>query len=473
MTRQEQQSKLDEFIQRPRRAVWVLAGPMMVSFTVHALYHFVDMVFIGQLGAMELAAATFVGALYFVAIAVGVGFTTGVTANVAQAIGRRDKQGADQFSSNALGIGVAIGSAFAIIGLLAGEYIMPVLGAAGKSSEFAWQYFEILSLGMPFMFASMSIRSVLTGEGDAKTPMNVMITSAIINACLDPVFIFTLGLGIRGAAIATVIAQTYSLLVFSYIAFVRKSSYVRFRLSLLKPRASIVAAIARIGLPAAAGQIIMAFGSGLMNRAIATFGQTAVAGYGAGSRVDMMVTLPIVGLASASVSVVGMFAGASRPDLVRSTALYTYRWVVTFALIMGTGAFLASKSVIGIFTEDPHALNVGKTYLSYMVFAYPLMAFSMTSGRLLQGLGYGMPPLIITATRVLLIGVPGAYAAVYLFGAPIHWVWISIIAGGVAANLLAFLWVRHHIWLRDPTIRVGKARESVPPVHENSTAILD
>jgi putative MATE family efflux protein len=295
----------------------------------------------------------------------------------------------------------------------------------------------------------------------------------VLNAVLDPVFIFVLGLGIRGAAISTVVAQVFSLSVFSYLAFIKKSMYVRFKLSLLKPRWDLVSPIIRIGLPAAASQLIMAFGSGLLNRVLATFGQEAVAGYGAGSRVDMIVALPMVGLASATVSVVGMFAGARRADLVRSTALYTYRWVITFALVMGVCAFLASKSVIGIFTQNPYSLEVGRTYLTYMVFAYPLMAFGMTSGRILQGLGYGIPPLIITATRVLLVGVPGAYISVYLFGAPIQSVWISIIAGGVVANVLAFIWVRKYIWRRDPTIQAGEARESIPTPSEKSPPTLD
>ncbi len=448
---QERESRLDEFIRRPRRAVWVLAGPMMVGFTVHALYAIVDAAFIGQLGPMALAAATFVGTLFFVAIALGVGFATGVTANVAQAVGRRDKQTADHLASNSLGLGLIIGITLALTGLVFGQRIMPLLGAEGESAELAWQYFQVMSLGMPFMFVSMAIRAVLTGEGNAKTPMIVMSIATLINAGLDPVFIFVLDLGIRGASLATLVAQSFSLVTFCYIAFVRKRAFVSFRLSLLGLKRNLIWSIVRIGLPTAAGQFVMAVGMGLINRVLAVFGQTAVAGYGAGSKIDLIVALPIIGLASATVSVIGMFAGAGRADLVRSTTLYTYRWVVSLAVVIGVSAFLASRPVIGLFTDDPYALKIGVTYLSYMVFAYPLMGFGMTSGRILQGLGHGMPSLVITTLRVLLIGIPGAYVSVYLFDAPIESVWQWMIASGVVANILAFIWVRSAVWKRDPT----------------------
>ncbi len=453
-------SRLDEFIDKPKRAIWVLAGPMIAGFAVHAVYSFVDMIFIGQLGPMALAGSTFVMPLFFVAIALGVGFATGVTATVAQAIGRRDKKEADHLASNALVLGILIGVVFAVCGLTLGKLLMPVLGAEGESAELAWQYFEVLSAGMPLMFVSMSIRAVLTGEGDAKTPMIVLTIATLLNLALDPLFIFTLGLGMRGAAFATLASQLFSLITFSYIVFVKKSSFVRFRLSLLRPSARLLAPILRIGLPAAAGQLAMALGSGLLNRVLASFGQIAVAGYGAGSRVDLIVAMPMIGLASAAVSVIGMFAGAGRGDLVRSMALYTYRWSILLATIVGLCAYLSSRWVIGWFTDDPLVIEIGRTYLGYMVFAYPMMGIGMTSGRILQGLGYGMPSLIITVLRVLIVGVPGAYIAIYCFDAPIEAAWLSIIVGGLVANVLAIAWVRKYVWKTDPTVRATKSAAS-------------
>jgi len=279
-----------------------------------------------------------------------------------------------------------------------------------------------------------------------------------INLVLDPLFIFTFGMGIGGAALATLVAMLFSCVVYSYIAFVKRRLFTRFRSRLLVPGRAWIRLIGTVGLPAAGNQLVIALGMGLTNRVLAEFGQIAVAGYGAGSKVDMIVVLPVLGLASASVTVVGMFAGAGRSDLVRSTAVYTFRLAVTAAVVFGLGVYLGARPIVGLFTDDPYALTVGCQYLGYMVFAYPLMAFGITAGRLLQGIGYGMPALIISALRVVVIAVPTAYAAVYLFGAPIQSVWISYIGAGLISNVLAFLWIRAYIWKRDPSLRAAQTQ---------------
>ena len=150
-------------------------------------------------------------------------------------------------------------------------------------------------------------------------------------------------------------------------------------------------------------------------------------------------------------SIVGMFAGAKRTDLVRRVVMYTFRSVMLITAVIGLVAFFASTWIVSLFTTDPHALQIGHLYLRYIVFAYPLMAFGITSGRILQGLGKGIPPLIITLLRVLLIGVPASYIAVYEFGAQIQSIWLSMISGAFIANIVAFVWIRRFIWKETPS----------------------
>ncbi len=450
--------RLDEFMERPKRAVWVVAAPMMAGFMVHAFYAIVDAAFIGMLGPEALAAATYVGAFFFAAIAFTNGLATGITATVAQAVGRRDSERTHRLASNGLTLGLLIGVLFAAAGLLFGRELIALMGATGKSADLAWDYLTPICIGMPLFFISTAVRAVLNGEGDARTPMIILTIATLANVILDPIFIFTLGWGIKGAAYATVLAQTIALSCFGYVVFIRRSTRARFRLSLMPPKSTFIREIAAVGIPMTAAHIIMAAGLGLTNKVVSTFGQIAVTGYGAGSKVDMLVALPVLGLAAASVTVVGMFAGAGRTDLVRSTALYTFRWAITTAVVLGAGAFLISGTLIGIFTDDPTALKIGREYIHFTVFAYPFMAFGMTTGRILQGLGFGVPTMIITALRVIVIGVGGSYIAVFGFGAPIEAVWISFICGGFFANVLALYWVRKYVWKSDPCVVAGRAR---------------
>jgi putative MATE family efflux protein len=464
-------NRLDDFIRSPKRSVWMMALPMMAAFATHAFYMVFDMAFIGRIGSSALAAAQFVGALFFGVIALNIGFTTGVTAVVARAVGERDRPLAERTAGNAMGLGLVLGVAIAGIGYTAAPTLIPLLGATGETTELALQYFEVLCIGMLFMFVSGAIRAVLTGEGDAKTPMAVVIIATFINLILDPVFMFVLGFGIRGAAMATVTSQLFTVTAFCYVAFVKRRSYIPFRWSIdrLRPRAHLIAPIFKIGLPAAMVQLVMSFGAILYNRIIAEFGQAAVAGYGAGSKVDMIVAMPIMALASAVLSVVGMFAGAKRYDLVRKIILYAFRTVLLITFVFCAVAFVASSHIIGIFTADPVALETGRVYLRYMVIAYPLMAIGVTSGRVLQGLGQGIPPLVIAVMRVLLIGVPASFVSVAYYGAPIETIWISMIAGGLAADVLALYWIRHYGWKREP-LPVGKPRpESAPAIEPKAS----
>ena len=270
---------------------------------------------------------------------------------------------------------------------------------------------------------------------------------------LDAVFIFVLDLGLRGAALATGASVLVSLGTFAYLILKRRTTYVRFRLPNLAPSRPVLGRLFGLAAPTAAGMVVMSVGGLLLNRLLSGFGEVAVAAYGAASKVDMIVALPIIGLASASVSVVGMFAGAGRRDLVRSTALYTYRWALLLASLIGVAAFLGSSAILGIFTSDAEAIAIGHTYLGFMVVAYPMMAFGMTSGRLLQGTGHGLPSLVITSFRVLMVGIPLAYTAVLVFDAPIEAVWASVLTGGLCSTVLSIWWVRKLIWLSDPTVR--------------------
>jgi putative MATE family efflux protein len=420
---------------------------------VQTLYIVVDTAFIGSLGTDELAAATFVAPLFFLMIALTMGIGTAVTALVAQSVGRDDTRGADAAAGTAISSGLFLGVLLGGIGLTGGRWILGALGAEGRVVDLGWEYFQVLTAFMPLFFLSAVLRSILTGEGDAKTPMIVLGISTLVNIVLDALFILVLDMGLRGAAVATTVAVVISVCVFSILLLRRESAFVRLRVSALVPSRPVLVQLYGLALPIAASMVVMSAGTILFNLILADFGSVAVAAYGVASKVDMIVVLPIFGLSGAAVTVVGMFAGAGRTDLVRSTALYTYRWAITIAAVIGGLAFLTSGSILRVFTSDPTALAIGSTYLAFMIFMYPMMAVGMTTGRLLQGLGHGFPALFITTLRVLLVGAPVAWVAVHVFDQSIRGVWIGILTGGVFATICSILMVRQLMWRSDPTLK--------------------
>jgi putative MATE family efflux protein len=450
--------RLQQFLDAPRRALWIMALPMMAGMTVHTMYIVADTAFIGALGTDELAAATFVAPLFFLMIALTMGIGTAVTALVAQSVGRGDAQAADAAAGTAISSGLLLGFLFGVVGLAGGRWVLAAMGAEGRVVDLGWEYFQIVAVFMPLFFVSAVLRSILAGEGDAKTPMIVLTIATAANIALDALFIPVLGWGLRGAAAATTLAVVISVSAFSFLLLRRESAFVRLRVSAMVPSREVLVKLYGLAIPIAASMVVMSVGAIFYNVILADFGSVAVAAFGAASKVDMIVVLPIFGLSGAAVTVVGMFAGAGRSDLVRSTALYTYRWAITIAAVIGGLAFLTSGSILRVFTSDPTALAIGSTYLGFMIFAYPMMAVGMTTGRLLQGLGHGFPALFITTLRVLLVGVPVAWLAVNVFDQSIRGVWIGIVTGGAFATICSILMVRYLMWQSDPTLKAVARR---------------
>lgn len=225
--------RLQEFLANPTRALWVMAVPMIAGMTVHTMYIVADTAFIGSLGTDELAAATFVAPLFFVMIALTMGIGTAVTALVAQSVGRGDARGADAAAGTAISSGLFLGVLFGGVGLASGRWMLGALGAEGLVAELGWEYFQVLAAFMPLFFVSSVLRSILAGEGDAKTPMIVLAFSTVANIALDALFILVLGMGLPGAAVCDGPGgRDLGDVVFCAVAApkigVRPSSYVNF-----------------------------------------------------------------------------------------------------------------------------------------------------------------------------------------------------------------------------------------------------
>ncbi|MBN2359375.1 MAG: MATE family efflux transporter [Deltaproteobacteria bacterium] len=448
--------RLDEFLRRPQRAVWVIALPMMAGMILQVLFNVVETAFVGRLGHEALAAMTVVFPLLFSMISLVNGIGSGVTVLVAQAIGRRDQEEAERVGGTSIALGLGLGLAIAALGALCGRPLIARLGGSTAVADLGWSLFLILVLTSPLLFVSAFLRFVLMGEGDTRTPLLVFVGITLVNVSLDPIFIFGLGLGIAGAAVAAAISQALMLLVFLYLMLWRRRNLVKLRARHLWPRWSTVRAVLTIGVPASLAQLTMSIGFMFLNRAVGSFGDQALAAFGVGARIDNIVGMPVLGLAAGSVAAIGMFAGAGRADLVRDVSWYTLRWATGIATVIGVLAFAASVPIMHVFTSDQPTIAIGRHYLRYMVFAYPAFAVAMVASRILLGIGYPNVSLAIIAVRLFVFAVPIAYVSVFLFGAPLDGIWAGLLSGTVVAAVASALCLRWLVWRRDPTVRAGR-----------------
>lgn len=435
-------SRLQEFLANPKRGLWVLSLPMMLGMLVQTTYALVDMLFVGRVSSEALAALAFNLPVLFFAYGIIIGLGNGVTAVVAQYIGAQDKTNADRSAEHAVGLGAVLSAILTLAALLWGRQLLAAVGVLPGILTLAWQYFQVISAGITFTVTSSFSGAILFGEGDMRTPMMIQMSGTILNALLDPIFIFGLGMGIRGAAVATVISQALAAVVYVVILFFKKHSYISFDLANFKLRVSIVGDIFRIGLPASAAFLVMSFGVAVFNKILSSFSGDAVAAYQVGNRLDHIFLLPTLAMASALVTLVGMFHGAGRHELIRQVIAYAMGRAMLIAAAVGTAFFVFAPHIVSIFSDDPEIRVIAASYLRIVVFSYPFIVVSMFSARTLQGLGHGVPMLVLATLRMFLISAPLALVFIYWLEKPIVWVWIAMVSGVMCSSLIGLVWMR-------------------------------
>ena len=445
----ESKPRLKTFLDNPSKALWSLAIPIMFGMGIQTLYNLVDMIFIGTLGGQSITGIAFNMPLFFLVLGLTMGLGTGVTASIARFIGQNNKKEADNSAEHAIFMAVVISLFLSSLGLLFGERILSLFGAEGEILSIGWEYLHVMCVGMPFMIFSGFFRSILAGEGDMKLPMMVAGLGTVLNIILDPIFIFDLenygglgfGLGVAGAAMATVISQVIVFCVFIYMLFVKKHSYITFRLKDFSFSSDIIWDIVKVGLPASLSMVVMAIGQGVFNKILIHFSADTVAAYQVAGRLDMLVFLPIFSIAASLTTLVGMFFGAKEYDILRFTIKYGIMSAFCITVLSSVLIYLFADLAVGFFTDDELIISIAVTFLKLFAFVYPLISVGITTGRVLQGLGKGLPVLVITIVRVLGVSAPLAFLFIFYMGKPVEWVWYSMMISTIVAFSIAVIWL--------------------------------
>ena len=448
-TNTESKSRLKTFLANPSKALWSLAIPIMFGMGIQTLYNLVDMIFIGRLGGHAITGIAFNMPLFFLVLGLTMGLGTGVTASIARFIGQDNKKEADNSAEHAVFMAVIISLSLSSIGLMFGKTILALFGAEGEILSLGWEYLHVMCVGMPFMIFSGFFRSILAGEGDMKFPMMVAGLGTVLNIILDPIFIFELesyggfglGLGVAGAAMATVISQVIVFSVFVYMLFVKQHSYITFRLKDFSFSMDIIWDIVKVGLPASLSMVVMAIGQGVFNKILIHFSTDTVAAYQIAGRIDMLVFLPIFSVAASLTTLIGMFFGAKEYDALRFTIRYGIMSAFFITVLASIFIYFFADLAVGLFTDDELIISIAVTFLRLFAFVYPLISIGITTGRVLQGLGKGLPVLIITIVRVLGVSAPLAVFFIFYMDKPVEWVWYSMMVSTIVAFTIALTWL--------------------------------
>ena len=433
------ESRLNHFINNPKRALWSLAIPMMAGMSIQSIYMLVDTAFIGHyVGGDALAALGYVFPIFFIILGITFGLGTGVTTVIAQYIGSGEKKMADNSAEHSIVLAAILGLFIILTGYILGEQVLLFQGASGKALDYAFDYYPLMLIGSIFMVFAVFFRSILSGEGDNKMPMIILGTGTIINIILDPIFIYLFA--IKGAAFATMISQIIVCIIFIYMMFFKKHSYISFTLKDFSFNLEIISNIVKLGIPASISMVIMAFGTIIFNGILNS--SDAVAAYQSAGRLEHMFFLPIISIAHSLVTLSGMFYGAKRIDLLNVVVNYGINIGLVFSLFFGFIFYFFSDRLLLGFTDSEIIINIGTGYFKVLVFSFPFIAIGMTCSRVMQGLGHGSPMLIITTMRVILISAPFALYFTRILNKPIEFVWYSMLISSFFASSIAFFWMK-------------------------------
>ena len=435
-------SRLKAFVDNPSKSLWTLAIPIIAGMGIQTLYSIVDMIFIGRISGSAIAAVAFNFPIFFFVMGISFGLGSGVTASIARFIGSDDKVNADNAAEHAILIAIVISALLTSLGLLYGKQILLKIGCTPEVLPEAWEYLKVSCYGISFGVFSGFFRSILAGEGDMKFPMILAGFGTILNIILDPIFIFTLGFGVAGAAWATTISQMIVFVIFIFMLFVKEHAYVKFQLRDFSLSKYILIDIIKVGLPASLSMIVMAVGQLIFNRMLATFSTDAVAAYQVGGRIDMVVFLPIFGIASALTTMVGMYFGANEIDKIRYITKYGISRAFIITSIGSILLYVFAPVIISGFTDEIVIKNIAVDYLRVISLLFPFISIGLTIGRILQGLGLGMPSLIITTIRVIGVAGPLAYYFIYMLGKPVEWMWYAMFISGIMATMISIFWLK-------------------------------
>ena len=437
----QRKTPLKSFLNNPVKSMWNLAIPIMIGMGIQTLYTIIDMIFIGRLGGDAIAAVAFNMPLFFFIMGLSFGLGNGVTASIARFIGAEDKVNADNSAEHALAFAFIISTVLTLSGLFYGKRILSFMGCTNEILPLAWDYLRISCYGISFGVFSGFFRSILAGEGEMKLPMIVAGLGTVLNTILDPIFIFYLDYGVSGAAWATTISQIIVWCIFVYMLFIKDQTYVQFKLKDFSPSSYIMLDIVKVGVPVSMSMIVMALGQLVFNRLLVKFSTSAVAAYQIGGRIDMLVFLPIFGIASALTTIIGMFYGANEIDKIKFISWYGIKSSVIITSICSIFLFLFAPIVISVFTSDSYIQEISIYYLRTISILFPFISIGLTIGRILQGLGTGMPSLIITIIRVIGVAGPLAYYFTYVMNKPVEWIWYSMFISGIFATFISVTWI--------------------------------
>ena len=448
MNGNDNSNSVDIMLGNPKKALISMSIPLIISLLISSLYNLIDAAWVSGLGADALAGVGFFTPIFMILVGFGNGLGAGAAFAISKYVGEENKQKADNASVHSIFIDIIVS---VIITIILWILLVPILNAmgVGQTIGFATDYGNIIVLGSIFIILSNALYGIYRGEGDSTRPMYAMIASAILNMILDPIFIYNLNLGVKGAAIATLISAIFVIFMLMYWSYIKKNTYLKPILSNFKFKKNISFDIIKVGIPASIQLLNNAFFAAVFSALLAFLSSTdSVAVYSTGWRIVIIGTTPILAIGTALISVIAANYGAKNYKNIQIAHRYAMKISMVFAFAVAIITNVFAGDIASIFASSGTSVRIASeltSFLAWIVIYYPTMAVGVASTYVFQGVGKGITAMFQTIMRetgftlffAVLLGV------VFDFG--VWGAWMGIVLGEIVSNNITLIWADLHI----------------------------
>jgi putative MATE family efflux protein len=392
-----------------RRAVFLLAVPMVLELVLESTFAVVDIFFVGKLGSSAVATVGLTETMLFILYAIGMGLAMAVTAVVARRIGEGKREEAAITAVQAIWLALLASAPFAIVGIVFAQDILRLMGADEWTLTHGYPYMQWALGGNAVIMLLFTMNAIFRGAGDAAAAMRVLWVANALNIILDPILIFGFGpipaLGIEGAAIATTIGRGAGVLMQLWILF-RGSEHLRVMRSQLAWHGAIVWNVLRTSF-GGIGQMLVAMTSWIfLMRILAGIGSEAVAGATIAIRVMMFTMMPAWGMSNAAATLVGQNLGAQQPARAEASVWRIGAYNMVYLLAVSVAFFAIPEELMGIFTADAAVITIGAEWLRILSYSLFVYGWWMVSVQAFNGAGDTATPTWINVVFFWLIQIP-------------------------------------------------------------------
>ena len=393
-----------------------LGVPTMVGMMVSALYSVVDAYFVGWLGTSQMGAVSIVFPIVQIIVGLGMTFGSGAASYISRLLGEENVDQANRTASTALFSSLVIGVVSIVISLCFLDNILVALGATETILPYAREYALIYISGAILNIINVTMNNIITAEGRAKLTMISMLIGGGLNVILDPLFIFPLGFGVRGAAIATVVSQAATTCLYLWF-ILSKKGYLRFSSRLFTFSGTIYGEVFKVGVPILVFQILTSAAMGLSNTAASVYGDSAVAAVGVVTRIMTLGTYVVFGYMKGFQPVAGYNYGAKNYDRLNEATKVSLKWATIFCATVALLIIIIPKQIISLFSENDRALiDIGVRALRANGIIFPLYGFQMVYMALFLAMGRGKEGGLLSISRQGLFFIPAILIMPHLFG---------------------------------------------------------